>query len=538
MTTELQDNPATEADPCRTDRPPGSFAALPFAQALGRNALRVLVGLQIARTVFRIGFAAMAAATVGRLVMGTPVDPALPLIALGSFIASAVAGACAERREAFAETRIACALRERAGNRLATLGARSLQAMPAGETIVALQRHPGAVAALAVGHKAAMTMMGFGPLLAAAALLLVSWQAGLLVMGLTPVMIVFFVLVGATIRRRADDQERAFAHLARQFADRIRTLPTIFANHAFARERDTLSRRLDAHAGRTMGVLSIAFVNAGLIDFFASLSIAMLAVFLGLGHLGLVSLPGFSGLAFWQSLFILMVAPEYFAPFRRFSELYHVKAQGVAAAAALDRLMDREPATEPHIEAIEGDLHALPERGLVAIVGASGSGKTTLLRRLAGADAQAGQGAPPLAGATWVSTDGFVPAGSLADAMAWRCPSATPARIEEVGHALGLADDRLLPGGLSAHVAAGGGNLSGGQRVRLAVARALIADRPVLADEPTAKLDDATAARVREALCTLAQTRCVVVATHDRALASAAMRTIDLDRTVKREAAA
>ncbi|TGR94773.1 ABC transporter, partial [Mesorhizobium sp. M2E.F.Ca.ET.209.01.1.1] len=106
-------------------------------------------------------------------------------------------------------------------------------------------------------------------------------------------------------------------------ADRIRTLPTILANHAASGEEAKLARRLEAYADNTMGVLRIAFANAGIIDFFASLSIAILAVFLGLGHLKLAMIPGFSNLALWQSLFILMIAPEYFAPFRRFSEQYH-----------------------------------------------------------------------------------------------------------------------------------------------------------------------------------------------------------------------
>src|SRR5690606_13095847 len=92
-----------------------------------------------------------------------------------------------------------------------------------------------------------------------------------------------------------------------------------------------------------------------------------------------------------------------------------------------------------------------------------------------------------------------------------------------------LLGDAHLPGGLDAGVARGGRNLSGGQRLRVAVARALVGDRPVLADEPTAKLDAASAGRVRAALRTIADDRLVVVATHDAALAALADRTIRLD---------
>ena len=84
----------------------------------------------------------------------------------------------------------------------------------------------------------------------------------------------------------------------------------------------------------------MAFLNAGIIDFFSALSIAVLAVFLGLGHLGLVHVPGFYGLQLWQSLFILIIAADFFTPFRRYAEQYHLKAEGEAAAKELDWYFD------------------------------------------------------------------------------------------------------------------------------------------------------------------------------------------------------
>ncbi|MER2537396.1 MAG: ATP-binding cassette domain-containing protein, partial [Rhizobiaceae bacterium] len=381
---------------------------------------------------------------------------------------------------------------------------------------------------------AAATMMAAGPLAVAAALALVSWQAAVLVLVLTPVMIVFFALVGNAIRTRAEAQERAFGRLAGQFADRIRTLPTILANHGLAAEEAKLAGRLEAYADRTMTVLRIAFVNAGIIDFFSSLSIAMLAVFLGLGHLKLAMIPGFSGLELWQSLFILMAAPDYFAPFRRFSEQYHAKAEGLAAAAALDRLMDDAPSSLPRLPAVA--VPDLPARGLVAIVGPSGCGKSTLLRRLAGADGADGD---VLSWLAWVSTDSYVPEGTLGEAVAWNTGVTCPTRVLLAAAGVGLLDEVLLPGGIAARVAPGGANLSGGQRLRLAIARAALSGRTVIADEPTAKLDRDAAASVRALLADLARTRLLLVATHDRALAALASRVIDLsgDESVTEAAA-
>ena len=484
-----------------------------------------MLALHVGRTVLRLGFLAAAAMAVGGLVMGQNVQPWPAAAALSLLALTALVSLLAERAQASAEAEVATAMRAHAARRLGAMTARQLQGLPVGSVVVALERYPVAIAGLVVGHRLAARSMVVGPLLAAAALTIVSWQAALTVLALTPVMIAFFVLVGDIIRQRAQAQEKAFGHLADQFADRIRTLPTILAAHALAVEEQKLAARLRAYADRTMAVLRTAFLNAGIIDFFSSLSIAMLAVFLGLGHLGLARIPGFSGLELWQSLFILVIAPDYFAPFRRYAEQYHAKAEGEAAAVALEAMLN--PPSEPLPAALApqpADLAALPARGLVAVTGPSGSGKTTLLRRLAGLDGSQA-GAPAV---SWVSVDSFVPSGRLADAIAWNGSQADPAVLGRAAADVGLLDASYLPDGIEAAIEPGGANLSGGQRLRIAVARALLSKRTVLADEPTAKLDSASAERVRAALAAIAADRLVVVATHDENLAALAKRTIRL----------
>jgi len=516
----------------------GRFQALAAAGQLAKPGLRRLLALQAVRTALRLGFAAMAAMAVGRLVMGEPFASWIVPATIALLLAACVAGFAADRAQASAEAAVSAALRDLAGRRLDEMPARQLQSLSVGGVIMSMQRHPEAIAALVVGHRAASAMMAAGPLLAAATLFLVSWQAALLVICLTPVMILFFALIGDAIRRRADAQERAFGRLAGQFADRIRTLPTILANHAMAGEEAKLARRLEAYAGNTMGVLGIAFANAGIIDFFASLSIAILAVFLGLGHLKLAMIPGFSNLELWQSLFILMIAPEYFAPFRRFSEQYHAKAEGLAAADALDRLLDTGPVEARALPALDRLSLTLPAHGLIAIVGPSGSGKSTLLRRLAGLEPATGTHRLAAEEIAWVSTDAYVPEGTLSQAISWNVGTVDRTRLEDAAHAIGLLDDALLPAGLDARLDKGGANLSGGQRLRIAVARARLCGRTLLADEPTAKLDRETAEAVRRMLLEISETRLVVVATHDRSLSAAADVVVDLTRDNTVEVAA
>lgn len=513
---------------------PAPSSALNIARALAACGSRRALALQAMRLVSRLAFTGLAAMFVGGMIFG---DAGWPLLGAGlaSLALASVVGLMADRAVADTELAVADGLLEELRRTLAAAAPRDIQAIPLGALIAGLQRYPQAVAGLAVGHRLASIMLGLGPLLAAIAIVAVSWQAALALVVLTPVMIVFFVLIGGAIRSGAEAQEKAFGRLAAQFVDRIRTLPTILGNHALARESRKLAARLDTYASGAMSVLRIAFLNAGIIDFFSSLSIAILAVFLGLGHLKLVSIPGFADLQLWQSLFILMIAPEYFAPFRRYAEQYHAKAEGLAAATALDTLVlaarPRAPAFEAAIVA-RGLAGAplLPQAGLVAITGPSGSGKSTILRHLAGIGAapcdQAGLNGRP--GIAWCSTDIYVPEGALGAAIAWGNDPCCRTRLLLAAGSVGLLDDLLLPGGLDALIKAGGENLSGGQRVRIGLARALISGRAIFADEPTAKLDPANAAMVRRGLADAARGRLVLVATHDRSLAMLARTTIDL----------
>jgi ABC-type transport system involved in cytochrome bd biosynthesis fused ATPase/permease subunit len=509
--------------------------ALNLARNFGAAGLRRTLCWQFARTLFRIGFSGSLAEFAGRLIIDGTFDMIALASALVCFAFSSSAGLFAELCAAKAEDFVVYRLRTALKDALLRQPPARIRTKPAGALVAGLQRYPNALAGLVVSHSAAKYMLGIGPFLAAAAVAFLSWEAALMLFLAIPIMIVFFVTLGGAIHSRAEIQEKAFGRLAAQFADRIRTLPTILANHALRHEHGKIEQRMTVYANSTMAVLMVAFLNAGIIDFFSALAIAVLAVFLGLCHLGLVHIPGFSGLALWQSLFILIIAAEFFTPFRRYAEQYHVKAEGHAAAKELDwYLDDSDTATsgvgnivaKPFTLASAFNVADLPSAGLIAISGPSGSGKSTLLRMLAGIETPScGLNSLPQVmaeGCNWISTDIFVPAGTLAEAIGWNCDARDGARLEEAARHVGLLDERLLPSGLNARITVGGDNLSGGQRMRIGIARMMLSGGVVLADEPTAKLDPQTAKLVRQVLTEMAERRLIIVATHDQQLVESA----------------
>jgi len=503
--------------------------SLGLARGFGASGLRGTLCWQVARTLLRIGFSGSLALFVGRLISDNTLDSMALTGALVCLALSSCAGFFSDLSAASAEALVVDRLRAALQNRLSRMSPTRIRTTPAGALIAGLQRYPNALANLVISHSAAKSMLGLGPLLAAAAVVLVSWQAALTLVLALPIMVLFFVLLGGVVRGKAEIQEKAFGRLAAQFSDRIRTLPTILANHALAHEHGKIEQRMTRYADSTMSVLKVAFLNAGIIDFFSAIAIAVLAIFLGLGHLGLAHIPGFSGLALWQSLFILIIAAEFFTPFRRYAEQYHVKAEGEAAAKQLDWCLATPAASDERHFAIAGapDAAALPPSGLIVISGPSGSGKSTLLRSLAGIEAASpeAQSLPQVkaAGCDWISTDIYVPAGTLGEAIAWNRDIHDDATLRNAAAEVGLLDERLLPGGLDAPITEGGDNLSGGQRMRIGIARILLSGNVVLADEPTAKLDPGTARLVRKILKDLADRgRLVIVATHDRQLIEAA----------------
>ncbi|MCM4084656.1 thiol reductant ABC exporter subunit CydD [Paractinoplanes hotanensis] len=389
-----------------------------------------------------------------------------------------------------------------------------------------------------------------------------------------PLIPIFMALVGLHTEAANRRQFRLLSRLSHHFLDVVAGLTTlkIFgragAQVATIRRISTEQRRL------TMRTLRVAFLSSLVLELLATLSVALVAVGIGLrlvsGHLDLTT-----------ALLVLILAPEAYLPLRQVGAHYHASAEGLAAAEEAFAILEtpapaRGTAPAPTGTIVFDDvvvryrdrdalrLSATVEPGeVVALTGPSGCGKSTALDVLLGFVApdrgRVTVGGVDLAGvdpAAWRSTIAWVPqrpylfAGSIRDNIALgrspmrvpepptafaQCFTGTspdaPGRDVSAAARLAGADDFIaaLPDGYDAALGDDGAGLSAGQRQRIALARAFLRDAPiVLLDEPTANLDAGTADEVMAAIRRLARGRTVVIAAHRPELIALADRVVDL----------
>jgi len=382
-----------------------------------------------------------------------------------------------------------------------------------------------------------------------------SMAAGILLFTLLP-FAAGMALAGMAAADESRRQFLAMTRLSGLFLDRVRALPAILAFEAEAAATREVAGASEALARRTSRVLRLAFLSSGVLEFFSALSVALVAVYCGFNLLRLLPFPAPEQLDLGRAFFVLALAPEVYAPMRRLAAAYHDRQAAEAAvpdlvAAAPEPLGGaarlargrRAPAVRfdqvtiaygggaPAVAAF--DLEVRPGQ-LVALAGGSGAGKSSLLHLLLGlAPLTSGEvrvggerlsACGDFAGSVaWASQSPMIVPGTLGDNIRLADRSATPARIAEAARRAGLTADLDRP------LDERGGGLSGGERRRLALARALVKDAPLLLlDEPTANLDaqaeQAMIALIREA----ARGRTTLVATHSAAVMAMADRVVTL----------
>jgi len=380
------------------------------------------------------------------------------------------------------------------------------------------------------------------------------------------------VLIGRYTQRRAEERWRALRTLSSHFLDVVRGLPTLRAFGRADAELAVLREADDRYRVTTMQTLRVSFLSGSVLELAATLGVALVAVTAGVRLVD-------GTLALQAALTVLVLAPELYLPFRRLGAEYHASADGLAVADRLLELLDAAPAAVsggcrlPPTPAeatvrLEGVSFAYPGRPTpavdrlaldlrpgetVALTGESGAGKSTVAQLLLGLlQPDAGRitvGGVPLDECdqdawrrlvAWVPQHPTMFRGTVAENIRLGLHDASDADVYAAAR-LAQADDliRALPQGYSTVIGDGGRQLSAGERRRVALARALLRDAPLLIlDEPTADLDPDTAAAVSAAVEHVGEGRTVLVIAHRRELTGRADRTLRLTPGVDEESAA
>lgn len=384
------------------------------------------------------------------------------------------------------------------------------------------------------------------------------WVSAAIIVVTLPLIPLFMVLIGMATQSRMDRQWRLLSRLSGHFLDVVAGLPTLKVFGRAKAQAESIRKITDEYRQATVRTLRIAFLSSFALELLATLSVALVAVTIGMrlvhGELDL-----------YTGLVILILAPEAYLPLRQVGAQYHAAAEGLAAAEEIFEVLQNPvaaggdgapvPAARLRIE-IDGVAVRHEGRGedspapvslsvgpgeCVALTGPSGAGKSTLLQVLLGFVAPtAGQvriGGVDLASLSleqWRERIAWVPqrphlfAGTIAQNVRLARPEASADAVTRALQDAGAWEFvSALPRGVDTELGEGGVGLSAGQRQRLALARAFLADRPVLLlDEPTAALDGETEAAVVEAVRRLAVGRTVLLVVHRPALLAVADRVV------------
>ncbi|MDJ0466191.1 thiol reductant ABC exporter subunit CydD [Streptomyces sp. H27-C3] len=393
------------------------------------------------------------------------------------------------------------------------------------------------------------------------------WVSAAVIVVTLPLIPIFMILIGWATQARMDRQWRLLSRLSGHFLDVVAGLPTLKVFGRAKAQAESIRTITDEYRQATLRTLRIAFLSSFALELLATLSVALVAVGIGMRLVH-------GDLDLYTGLVILVLAPEAYLPLRQVGAQYHAAAEGLSAAAEIFDVLETEPRTDGTADVPAGALRVegvtvrhpgrseasldsaslvVGEGETVAVVGPSGVGKTTLLNVLLGfAPADEGRvlvGDTDLADVSmerwreriaWVPQRPYLFAGTVAENVRLARPDADEAAVIAALRDAGAYDFvAALPQGVRTRLGEDGAGISAGQRQRLALARAFLADRPLLLlDEPTANLDGETEAGIVDAVRRLAAGRTVVLVVHRPALLVVADRVVELSRPVPDSGAA
>ncbi|HLS22965.1 MAG TPA: thiol reductant ABC exporter subunit CydD [Pseudogracilibacillus sp.] len=372
------------------------------------------------------------------------------------------------------------------------------------------------------------------------------WISAAILIITVPIVIVFMILLGIAAEKMANKQYETYKRLSNHFVDSLKGLETLTFLGKSKSHAKQISQVSNQYRTATMRTLRVAFLSTFALDFFSSLSIAFVAVGLGFRLID-------GSVLLQPALTILILAPEYFRPIKDVGKDYHATLNGQLALEEIDELiglnLGEDLAGErvfslieqPESLQIEGitvsidgnpilkDLYTTVEKGMIGIIGASGSGKSTFIQALAGRlpfDTGTvhinNEGFNSLHHPHWFEKIAYIPQHpyifpiSLKDNICFYRPETTDGEVKAIVEKIGLTKIvEKFPKGINEKIGEGHRSLSGGQEQRIAMARALLSEKPIiLLDEPTAHLDIATEYEIKQLMLELFKDKFVFIATH------------------------
>ncbi|OCG24237.1 thiol reductant ABC exporter subunit CydD [Gilliamella sp. wkB108] len=380
-----------------------------------------------------------------------------------------------------------------------------------------------------------MRLASMAPILICIAILPFNWTAALILLCTAPLIPIFMILVGmgaADINRR---HFKALAYLSGHFLDRLKGLNTIRLFDQGEKQAEEIQRASEDFRVKTMQVLKMAFLSSAVLEFFTSISIAIVAVYFGFSYLGEFNFGSYNGVVtLFAGFFALILAPEFFQPLRDLGTYYHAKAEAIAAADNIEAFLnkkipqqqvnqttikDRLNTSLQTIEAQDLIVLSIEQQPIVgplsfklqapfqlALIGTSGEGKTSLMHVLLGFLPY--KGSLKINGiefnqldladwqqqVSWIGQSPYLINSSVRENILLGKPNATNEELLSVIIKAQLSDViAKLPEGLDTQVGEDALRLSVGQAQRIALARAMLKPCQLLIlDEPTASLDKQT----------------------------------------------